>query len=297
MHKIVLICLLVGALVLGCNKTSRVKTEDNQQAHFDENVISFNPESYEAEEIVFYNLFSPVDLTYLVAKDMSYYNSSLLNPLNNISNYNESVKSALNLGVYGADLSYLWLFNQSQQAQSYLYAIQSLSDQLGIPRDFVDFTLANAENHSQELDTLINIARESYYTADNYLKENGKEDLASLILVGGWIETMYIAVNMYNRPDPNIVSKIAAQKFSVNSLYKLLQVSHENLSVTEYLLLIKKMNNLYDELQINFPPESLVIDTMKHRILVAQNALINLDQQQLDDIKNLTRQIREHIIN
>lgn len=297
MYKIIAISLLVCILISGCKKSNRDKNLEKGNEPFDENVISFNPEAYQAEEIVFYNLFSPVDLTYLVTKDMSYYNSSLLNPLNNISKYNESVKSALNLGIYGADLSYLWLFDQSQQAQSYLYAIQSLSEQLGISRDFVDFTLANAENHSQELDTLINIARESYFTADSYLKENGKEDLASLILVGGWIETMYIAVNMYDKPDANIISKIATQKFSVNSLYKLLQVSRDKLSVTEYLLLIKKMNNLYEEMKINFPPESLVIDTMKHRIFIANNALINLDSEQLDEIKNLTRQIREHIIN
>ncbi len=289
--------LIFVSLIVGFACTNNTQEQqDNSKESIETNVVEFNASDYKMEDIVFYNLFSPVDLSYLLTKDVSFYNSSLLNPLNNITNYNESVKAALNLGVYGADISYLWLFNQSQQANSYLIAIQVLSDQLGIPRDFVDFTINDAENHVNNLDTLISIARESYYTAEVYLKDSGREHTASLILFGGWIETLYIAINMYDRPDERIVSRVASQKFSANSLFKLMQMSQNKISVSEYFLLIKKMNNLFEEMEIKFPSESLVIDTSKRKIFVAEGALINLSDEQIEQIRTLTKQIRTHII-
>lgn len=296
MKRIIGLTLMFAIIIAGCNST----TDQQNHAIIEEvdtiPTIQFNPDHYKAEDIVFYNLFSPVDLTYLITKDQSFYNSSLLNPLNNITNYNESFKAALNLGVYGADLSYLWLFDQTQQAHSYLTAIQQLSDQLGIPREFVDFTYADAASNSNELDSLIRIARDSYYTAEKYLKDNGRDYAASLILLGGWIETLYIAVNMNQNPTQEIMSRIATQKFSSNSLYKLLQNTQNETSMSEYLLLVKKMNNLFEDLGIKYPPKSLVIDTANRKILLADGAKIELTDDQVEKIRNLTIVIRNHII-
>ncbi len=295
MNKLFTLLFFSTIIIVGCvNNTHKNEIQLEEIQNY--NVIQFNAADYKKEDIVFYNLFSPVDLSYLVTKDVSFFNSSLLNPLNNITNYNESVKAALNLGIYGADVSYLWLFNQSQQAHSYLTAIQTLSNQLGIPRDFVDFTYTDAENNADNIDTLINIARSSYYTAEKYLRESGREHTASLILLGGWIETLYIAINMYEEPNDKITSRIATQKFSANSLYKLMQMSQNDINMSEYFLLIKKLNNLYEEMEIQFPSESLVIDTSKRNIFVAEGALINLSNEQIEEIRILTSQIRAHII-
>lgn len=294
-NTIVFIILIVFSLQSCKNK--EVKQESSvAEVELVDNVIDFVPEDYKKEDIVFYNLFSPVDLTYLVTKDMSFYNSSLLNPLNNITHYNESNKAALNLGVYGADLSYLWLFDQSQQAHSYLTAIQQLSDQLAIPREFVNFTYADAQNHSDNLDTLVHLARESYYTAENYLKKTERDYAASLILLGGWIETMYIAINMYENPNPNVISRIAAQKFSSASLYKLLQMADKGVNIEEYLLLVKRINALYEEINVQYPEGSLVIDTFKNRIMVVEGVNIELSSTEIEEIRELVTQIRMYIV-
>lgn len=296
MNKVFSIIVIAAILLSSCqNKTSSSEADAIESIEAS-NTVNFNPVDYKEEDIVFYNLFSPVDLSYLVTKDVSFYNSSLLNPLNNITKYNNSYKAALNLGVYGADLSYLWLFNQSQQAHSYLTAIQELSDQLGIPREFVDFTYQNAQTNSSNIDTLIDIARKSYYDAENHLKETDRDYAASLILLGGWIETMYIAINMYENPNQPIISRLAAQKFSSNSLYRLLMNSQNEASVGEYLLLIKRLNKLYDELNIEYPEGSLVIDTFKRRIQVSNEAKINLTEAEIKEIRELTDQIRAYII-
>jgi hypothetical protein len=280
----------------GCDQNNSVKENETAIDEEIEGSIAFNPEDYKNEEIIFYNLFSPVELTYLISKKESYYNSSLINSINNITKYSESTKVALNLGIYGADISYLWMFEQSQQSLSYRAAIQRLTDKLEIPRDFVNFTYSSAESNAQNFDSLVHISKVSYLKTDEYLKKTGRNHSASFILLGGWIETLYIATHMYENPDAKLMSKIAIQSFSLNSLISLLQQSQDNINVSEYLLLLKKLKGAFDDLKIQYPPESLLIDTSTKHIKLKNPESIKINAENLSEIRRLTKQIREHII-
>lgn len=287
------------AFMQSCNNKSTETTEKQfieTEFKKEEGTITFKPENYRNEEIVFYNLFSPVELTYLVSKKEAFYNSALLNPLNNITKYNTSNKVALNLGIYGADISYLWMFDQQQQALSYRAAIQRLTDQLEIPREMVNFTYESAEANSQNFDSLVQIAKVSYLHTDKHLKETGRQHSASLVLLGGWIETLYIAIHMYENPSTKLLGKIAIQKYSVNSLISLLQLSQNQSDISEYLLLLRRLKKAFDELDVQFPAESLVIDTSMKHIKLNDHNHPNLKPSQFSDIKRITRLIRAHII-
>ncbi len=286
-------------LFVSCNQANKEqikKAEINQELEKEEGTVSFVPENYKNEDIVFYNLFSPVELTYLVSKKESYFNSSLINPINNITKYTESTKIALNLGVYGADISYLWMFDQSQQSLSYRAAIQRLTNQLEIPHEFVNFTYDEAESNSQKFDSLVFIAKVAYNKTDIFLKKCGRKHSASLILLGGWIETLYIATNMYEETNSKLLGKIAIQKFSLNSLISLMQQSQDNINVSEYLLLLKKLRKAFDNLNVQFPSESLVIDTTTKHIKLNNSEMLNLNNDDFSEIRKITRQIRNHII-
>ncbi len=291
--------LFVMLFLTGCNQSAKNggHTTDSIDQQIEVNGVSFDPDNYSHEDIVFYNLFSPVDLSYLVSQSNSFYNSSFLNPLNNITKYSSSTQIALNLGVYGADLSYLWMFKQSQQALSYLAAIQRLSDQLEIPREFVDFTFIKAEGKADNADSLIKIARESYYLSEKYLKESGRDHAAALILLGGWIETMHIATKMYPEPDGEAAGRIAAQQFSLNSLYTLLMNYQESEDLSEYTLLLKKLKNTYEESGIVFPEGSLLIDTLERKIYVTPGSEIQFSVEDAKRITTRVNSIRNHIIN
>ena len=290
---------VVFILVTGCNqaeKSSEDSNEEIQKITIEDGTVLFKANDYKDEDIVFYNLFSPVELTYLVTKKESYYNSSLINPINNITKYNESAKVALNMGVYGADITYLWMFDQSQQALSYRAAIVRLTDQLSIPRDYVNFTYESAESNAQNFDSLVYIAKVAYKKTDNYLKETGRNHSSSLILLGGWIETLYIATHMYDEPSSKLLGKIAIQKFSLNSLISLLQLSQDEINVSEYLLLLKRLRKAYDRIEIQFPPESLVIDTSMKHIKLNNAEMLNLKAEDFTEVSKITKQIRDHII-
>ncbi len=288
------LCLLLASCT-----SSEKKSENALNSSLPEkenSLILFNEADYKKDDIVFYNLFSPVDFTYLVSENNAYYNSLLINPIDNITKYNQSTKIALNLGVYGADISYLWMFNQSQQALSYRTAIQRLTDQLEIPLEFVDFTFETAESHSNNFDTLIMLARKTYQSADTFLKESGRSHSAGLILLGGWLETMYIATNMYENPDALLMGRIAIQKFSINSLYQILQKHQENIEISEYLVLLRKLKRVYDENTVQIPASCMMIDTVTRQIRLINPPSESLTHEQYKDIQRITAQIRNHII-
>jgi len=266
--------------------------------------VSIDPDSLKSSsaeqsesDVVFYNLLSPIEMNYLFEQNKGQYNSDLLNPLSNITIYNESSKVALNLGAYGADLSYLWLFNQTQQSLSYLSAIQRLSDKLGIPRNFVDLTAKDAESHNQDFDSLMVIARQAYRITGSYLKNSNRENASTLILLGGWIETMFLITNLYDKPDSRMAGKIASQKFSLNSLINLLQNDQDDLVNSEYLLLLRKLDKAFNHFESLFNPNNLIIDSVNKRISFIEDPSINFDPEKIKEIKTLVVQIRTHMIN
>ncbi len=248
------------------------------------------------EDVVFYNLFSPVDVANLVDNRTAYYNSSVINALNHITQYNTSSQMALNVGIYGADLSYLWIFHQSQQALSYLSAIQHLTDKLEIPRHFIDLTMELVESSAQNTDTLIAIARKTYAETNRFLTESHREHTSTLILLGGWIESMYITLNMYQGPDIKLTSKILSQKFSLLSLMNLIENNPEDPSLAPYLQQLKILEACFSGLESKFSPESIMIDTVNKKILVQENGLQNASPANFSELKDQIQKIRNNMV-
>ena len=290
---------LFTAIVL-CLSCSNNKSKENSKFDVDMNNAELNSNNSKADEkmedVVFYNMFSPVDLNRVLEANSSYFNSAYINSLSNITRYASSHKIALNIGIYGADLSYLWMFEQTQQAMSYLSAIQHLSAKLGIPNNFVKFTIDAAEKSSGEMDSLILVARKAYYETDKYLKNNERENSAALVLLGGWIETLHIALSMYSEPNSKLASKIITQKYSLTSLINMVQNSSDDIVMSEYLLLMKKLNDAFAKVESKLKTEDIDIDTINKRITIKNSDNINIDPEEFAEIKDITSKIRDHII-
>jgi hypothetical protein len=62
------------------------------------------------------------------------YQIGITNPVENTKKYFSSTTRAINLGVYGADLSYVTLYNIQQEVINFLNAIRSLSNELNMSK-------------------------------------------------------------------------------------------------------------------------------------------------------------------
>lgn len=214
----------------------------------DDNLTTNNNSDLTDERIdkakkVFYTIPSPYETALIFESSGVSYNIGLLNPIDNVSNYSTSDKQALNFGVYGADLSYANIFDQSQQCMFYMNCAKKLADQLGVTAAFDAETIERIERNLNNRDSLMNIINDSYFIADSHLKENQQDYLSALIIAGGWIEGLYIGSSTLRKGKPNeaIMKAIADQKYAMESLVDLMDLyNNEEVTILKTKLMIIK---------------------------------------------------------
>ncbi len=213
----------------------------------DELVDEFN----EAKQ-VFYALPSPVETAMLIKRAGAEYDMSFLNSSENLQNYNTTFSKALNFGVYGADLCYSSLFSQIQTTIQYMSISKQLADDLGI-LGFVDNDIVGRlESNVNNRDSSMLIITDGFMTSNEYLRESGRPEVAALIIAGGWIEGLFLAVSLTrNSPNNNeLIDRIIDQKLSIFTLISLLEKYSDNKDVAIVLGLLKEIYTVYDKIQI-----------------------------------------------
>jgi hypothetical protein len=89
--------------------------------------------------------------------------------------------------------------------------------------------------------------------SDIYLKENGRPETAAIILAGGWIEGLYLAVKSVDSKrsgNDDLVDRIIDQKISLSSLIQLLESYHNIEMVNRLLIDIRKVSNVYENFDV-----------------------------------------------
>lgn len=178
---------------------------------------------------IFYTIPSPMETAALLKKAGATYDGRILNDVKNVDKYTAASKQALNLGVYGADLSYASVFNHTQESMFYTSCARRLADKLGVTSAFNDSTMELMERNQNDRDKLLDIISETYWDMDRYLKVNERENISALMIAGGWVEGLYIATQVAkgNR-SPELRQRIAEQKLSLTDLVALLKTYGED---------------------------------------------------------------------
>jgi len=278
---------------------------DEQQVNLDKDIDDLGKISKSIEErvkdgkAIFYGLYSPIELTKIFENIGAKYTPHVLNSTENVSNYLTSSKAALNLGVYGVDLGYLQLLHLSQESINYWTVIEKLTNQLGIPDDIVTTSKESLGEGFNNPDSLMQIATATFAIVKNHLNEQNRESAATMIMIGGWVEALYIATKaLYNEenPDPEIIAIIAEQKYSLNTLVSFAKNYHQNPEVASYFRKLRLLQNSFREFDIYYKKHDLRIDTVNKVIVTSENR-IDITKENILQIKKLIRQIRNEIVN
>jgi hypothetical protein len=246
---------------------------------------------------IYYTMSLPVEMARLFDQVGANFYPDLLNPPDQFGKYTRPVEIALNLGVYGVDLSYVKMFNQHQRSVAYLASINRLADELGIPKKIYGNVMDNLELFISDPDSLSQVATRLYSATDDYLKKDQQEGAASLVAMGGWIESMYIATRIYENDPGNIAlqDKIAEQKYSLNSLIALMNNYHSDLDLAEYLLMLKNLRRTYDQFQLYYKKGDVMVDTSS-KTISAEGYFLNVTPGQMQEISTKIMNLRNLII-
>lgn len=213
---------LIALIASGCGGGS----DDSQDGLPDEDK---NPDKTNLLQIdgKVFSVPSPIQTALLLQKVGTNYNASLLNSPKNTTKYSTNFQKALNLGIFGADLGYVTIYEQTQDAISFLTAVNSLANDLGVMGAFDRTLLERFEKNLGNKDSLLVLVTDAYQGADAYLKNNERNDVGALILAGGWIETLWFASNVAEQTkNEDVIRRIGEQKIrSITSLNFLLHTT------------------------------------------------------------------------
>lgn len=244
-----------------------------------------------------FSIPSPAQTAILVQKSGITYDKAILSSANKVNTYTTDFMRAVNLGIFGADLGYVSLYNQPQDAISYLAAVKQLSDKLGLSTAFDKGTMTRLQNNLTNRDSMMVLVSLAYQSSDTYLKNNQRNDLSSLILSGGWIEGMHFSV-MANKTNGNeqLRYRIAEQKQALLSILKVISKNNS----TEAKDLAKKLTELstiYEGVIFKYNYIEPITDTVRKITYINSTTEISLTDEQLNQITEKIEEIRTSIVN
>lgn len=213
---------------------------------------------------IFYYMYLPDEMSRLFERVGANFYPEILLSADDFSRYSEENDVAVAIGFYGVDLSYAQLYEQNFMSAKYLITLQFLTPKIGIPENYYTDLYDNFEDYFSNPDSIDKITSMFYMRTDEFLKNNGKNANAALIVMGGWIEALYIASKIleYNYNNIEILDRIAEQKYSLNTLLSFMNNYQDDIFITESILLLKRLKRSFDRFEIYYNPEGFQVDTI-----------------------------------
>lgn len=215
-----LVALLVFFMaILSCKSNKKKELQATQK----KDSLSQKPSDTIAKNIeksTFYKIPSPAELFVFLKEEGKFFNPNSLNPIENKDKYNTTSSKALNFGIYASDLAYCSMFEKNQETAKYYSVAKELADELGLVKGFDKNLTQRLENNINNSDSLFHIANEAYWRAYNFLEREDKTNILPYIIVGNWIESVYIAIYSIDKfePDDIVIKRIADQDLVLDNL-------------------------------------------------------------------------------
>jgi len=247
-----------------------------------------------AKEETYYGLLTPVEVCVIFNRLGVSYNNTILNPTTNSDLYLSTSKAAINTGIYGADFGYLKLFGLGQEVINYMLTIREMSNKLGIPDELLTGPIRQVQKDMADIDTVTTLMRNAYNAIEDHLRQSGRESTAGLMLMGGWVEAMFIATQLlYNpeNPDPEVVEKISEQKYTLNSLLSFMKNYYDDPVVVYYTKKLRYLKSFFDTFEIYFEKGDLEIDTTR-QVLLSSGSKMTITVDTLNRIREYILRLR-----
>lgn len=240
-----------------------------------------------AEDSVNVLLPSPLQIGSIFKNAGLVYMPGITDSIKETSQFNSTYSQAINMGIYGADLSYCVLNKKTQDALNYMKLLHSLGDKLGFGNVFESNSLAKRfQDNLNSEDSLTSIIADLQMNADTYLTTNKQQYISAVTFAGAWVESMYIGSKVYEqKKNANISERISEQMNILDNLVKTLnqykgQDSHIGAMVSSLKAIEENYNN-YAEVKSSNPDN---------------DQLAKLSDEHIDQIRKEIQQLRKEFI-
>ena len=293
LRKPFLVLSALSVMALGCGTEGEETVDDNNANKVDTSQTSTNV----VINGKIFSIPSPIQTAILIKKTGASYNKEILNSSKKLNGYSSNFQKALNLGIYGADLGYVSLFEQSQDAVEYMQAVKKLGDELGVSGAFDPNLITRFKNNISNKDSLLVLVSSAYRASDAYLKENKRNNVSGLILVGGWIESLHFSINTNNqKPNEEIKRRIAEQKLSLTNVIELLSEYEKEAEYKKLLDSLKDLATVFEKIEFKYVFEQPTTDAENKITTVNSKTEVVFTAEQMDAISKKISAIRASIV-
>lgn len=296
-RKLILLGAASCLMIASCEETSTETIENEGEKKVNKDLLDPDRSFNTTFDGKLFSVPSPIQTALLIKELDIPFNETLLNPNDNISNYSKMNSKALNLGIYGADLGYVTLYDQNAKAISYLSTVESLAKDLGISGAFDKSFLERFEANSDNEDSMLVILTDAFRKGDNFLKENERKNTSALILTGGWLESMHFATKLYQESnEEKILMRIGEQKQSLETIIELLEKYNEDGASDEIIADFKNLNESFQKISVSYEYVEPVTDADNKVTTIKNKMVIDLNEELTNEIVEKVSAMREKVI-
>jgi hypothetical protein len=244
----------LAIITIGTGSCRNKSTSEQKQIEIDQRKVI----EQQIEESV-YPLPTSADVIKMLTDLDVGYIIGISNPVDNATRYLTSKSRAINLGVYGADLSYATLYNVQQAVINYLNAIRILANELNLGQIYDESLYNEIRENFDNRDELVNILTEAFNNTFTFLNVNDQESLAMLVVGGAWLEGMYITTNISESVYhvEGIVRVLLEQKKSFELYLEIAKPYEDDPLVSEFIRELEPIKEIYSGITTSLSLENV----------------------------------------
>lgn len=261
--------LLGAAFIAGCS--SETKKGENLETSSLENIKKKVEQEFE------YPIPTSFQVTQLLQESGAAFVWNITNPITNVDKYETQRDKALNLGIYGADLSYACTYNSNDEAMALFKTSKILIDGLEIPGVFDNGMVESVEQNIDNNDSLILIVTKSYYNTYSELNKAGQDKLSFLVVAASWIEGLYLTseLTISSNYDEKMLKIVANQKKSAIKLAEIATQYADDPDVESVRPLLQFMKIIYEGVDPTLGITKGQLDDIHANVSSTRNEIIN----------------------
>lgn len=241
---------------------------------------------------------SPIEIANIISKSNRNFNKDILIPTAISENVPDKHSQALLLGGYGVDLGYLNLNNKTIYVIGYLEGIRNVAKELKVEQYFDFSTLSDLAQNRNNVDSLISISTNNFNQIDEYLRSQNRGDLSVLILIGAWVEGLYMFNDIAQKnPNQDILNRIGEQKVIIDNIFAIL----DKIQNIEYYKGLKEklspLKKTYDKIKISYVYHEPAMKEVNGELVIEDNTetIINMSKEDLANIGKEINALRNSV--
>lgn len=202
------------------------------------------------------------------------YIMGISNPVENTRKYLTSASKAINLGSYGADLSYATLYNIQQEVINYLDAIRTLAADLNMSKIYDETLYDKIKANFDNRDKLVEILTDAFNSTYAYLSNNEQQPLALLVVGGAWVEGMYLTTHVSEAAyQVSGISRVLIEQKSSFELFTELTNNYlDDPNIKDFVDKLEPIRQVYQGLSSSLTDQDIInitkaISTVREKVL------------------------------